>query len=385
MKLISTLAAAATMFAATSIVPAGAVTPAPLNSAQTSPVENVAMVCREVCRGGFCRESCRWRPDRGAIRVTAIGAMATITVIGAMAIVAAPASSSESGNGSQSTRLQLGPARKWPGFLVGLSASIRRDACLLPAPCMREGLRQNVSAAMEVAMTARFAIGLVTILLANAPAHAQSVADFYRGKTVQLLIAYTAGGNYDLNARLLARHIGKHIPGNPNVVPQNFVGAAGLRLANFLYNVAPKDGTTIAMLGRGTPMEPLFGNTAAQYDARRYIWLGSISDEVSLCVSWHTSKVKNFDDLLYDAVCGRRTRPRIRQRHVRAHAAQRLRRQDPTRPRLSGRQRDQSRDGARRGRRPLRLVVGQHQDHPGHLAREKADQPGAADRAAAGS
>ena len=147
-------------------------------------------------------------------------------------------------------------------------------------------------------MTAWFALGLVTILLAMTPAHAQSVADFYRGKTVQLLIAYTAGGNYDLNARLLARHIGKHIPGNPNVVPQNFVGAAGLRLANFLYNVAPKDGTTIAMLGRGTPMEPLFGNTAAQYDARRYIWLGSISDEVSLCVSWHTSKVKSFDDLL---------------------------------------------------------------------------------------
>ena len=64
MKLISTLAAAATMFAATSIVPAGAMTPAPLNSAQTSPVENVAMVCREVCSGGFCRERCRWRPDR---------------------------------------------------------------------------------------------------------------------------------------------------------------------------------------------------------------------------------------------------------------------------------------------------------------------------------
>ena len=140
--------------------------------------------------------------------------------------------------------------------------------------------------------------GLATVLLAIAPAHAQSVADFYRGKTVQLLIAYTAGGNYDLNARLLARHLGKHIPGNPTVVPQNFVGAAGLRLANLLYKVAPKDGTTIAMLGRGTPMEPLLGNTAAQYDSRRYLWLGSVSDEVSLCVSWHTAKVKGFDDLL---------------------------------------------------------------------------------------
>jgi tripartite-type tricarboxylate transporter receptor subunit TctC len=147
-------------------------------------------------------------------------------------------------------------------------------------------------------MPARFALGLVTILLALAPAHAQSVADFYRGKSVQLMIAYTAGGNYDLSARLLARHIGKHIPGNPTVVPQNYVGAGGLRLANFLYNVAPKDGSTIAMLGRGTPMEPLFGNKAAQYDPRRYTWLGTVSDETSLCVSWHTSKVKTFDDLL---------------------------------------------------------------------------------------
>ena len=147
-------------------------------------------------------------------------------------------------------------------------------------------------------MIARFALGLVAVLLSGLPAQAQPVADFYRGKTVQLLIAYTAGGNYDLNARLLARHIGKHIPGNPTVVPQNYVGAGGLRLSNFLYNVAPKDGSVFGMVGRGTPMEPVLGNTAAQYDARRYVWLGSVSDEVSLCVSWHTSKVKSWDDLL---------------------------------------------------------------------------------------
>ena len=129
-------------------------------------------------------------------------------------------------------------------------------------------------------------------------AQAQSGADFYRGKTIQLLIAYTTGGNYDLHARVLARHIGKYIPGNPSVVPQNFAGAAGLRLANHLYTVAPKDGTTIGILARGSATEPILGNAAAQFDPRRYTWIGSVSDEVSVCVSWHTSKVKTFQDML---------------------------------------------------------------------------------------
>jgi tripartite-type tricarboxylate transporter receptor subunit TctC len=148
-------------------------------------------------------------------------------------------------------------------------------------------------------MTARLVCGVVPLLLlATAPAQAQSVADFYRGKTIQMLIGYTAGGGYDLNARVLARHMGKHIPGNPNIVAQNMAGAGSLRLANFLYNVAPKDGTAIGMVGRGMAMEPLIGGSATQYDARRYTWLGSVSDQVSLCATWHTSKVKSWDDML---------------------------------------------------------------------------------------
>ena len=147
-------------------------------------------------------------------------------------------------------------------------------------------------------MFVRFACSFVPLLLAMQPSHAQPVADFYRGKTVQLLIGYTAGGGYDLNARVLARHMGKHIPGNPNVVPQNMAGAGSLRLANYLYNVAPKDGTAIGMVGRGMAMEPLIGGSATQYDARRYTWIGSVSDQVSLCATWHTSKVKNWNDML---------------------------------------------------------------------------------------
>jgi len=150
---------------------------------------------------------------------------------------------------------------------------------------------------LGVAMLARLACGFVPLVLAMQPGHAQPVADFYRGKTIQLLIGYTAGGGYDLNARVLARHMGKHIPGNPNIVPQNMAGAGSLRLANFLYNVAPKDGTAIGMVGRGMAMEPLIGGSATQYDARRYAWIGSVSDQVSLCATWHTSKVKSWDDM----------------------------------------------------------------------------------------
>ena len=147
-------------------------------------------------------------------------------------------------------------------------------------------------------MYIRFAFIIAAVLGWHTPLQAQTVADFYRGKSVQLLIAYTAGGGYDINARLVARYIGKHIPGNPTIVPQNFPGAAGLRLANFLYNVAPKDGTTIGLFARHTPTAPLLSSDGVQFDVRRYTWLGSVSDDVSMCVSWHTSKIKTFDDLL---------------------------------------------------------------------------------------
>ena len=147
-------------------------------------------------------------------------------------------------------------------------------------------------------MKARFALGLLMSLVVIAPSQAQSVAEFYRGKTIQLLIGYTAGGAYDLNARVLARHLGKHIPGSPSIVAQNMVGAGSLRLSNHLYNIAPKDGTAIGMIGRGLATEPLLGGSTAQYDARRFTWIGSISDDVSLCVTSHTSKVKSWSDML---------------------------------------------------------------------------------------
>src|ERR1700742_5154773 len=88
---------------------------------------------------------------------------------------------------------------------------------------------------------------------------AQPVADFYRGKTVTLTVGYSAGGGYDTYARILARHMGRHIPGNPTIVVQNAPGAGSMRAANSLYNVAPKDGTAFGIFGRGIALEPLIG------------------------------------------------------------------------------------------------------------------------------
>jgi len=125
-----------------------------------------------------------------------------------------------------------------------------------------------------------------------------AIADFYRSRTVTLIVGYSVGGGYDTYARVLARHIGKHIPGNPQVVVQNMPGAGSLRAANFLYNVAPKDGSTFGMFGRGLAMEPLIGASATQFEATKFAWLGSGTEEASVFVTWHTSSVKTWQDML---------------------------------------------------------------------------------------
>jgi len=108
------------------------------------------------------------------------------------------------------------------------------------------------------------AIAAVALALPSA-GHTQSVADFYKSKNVELLIGYSGGGGYDVYARLLARHIGRHIPGNPTIVPRNMPGAGSLVLANWLYNVAPKDGTAFGIIGRGTPFDPMLSIEAAKF------------------------------------------------------------------------------------------------------------------------
>src|SRR5215211_2502858 len=107
--------------------------------------------------------------------------------------------------------------------------------------------------------------GLLLAAVAGAPAQAQSVADFYKGKTVNVLIGVGVGGEYDLQARLVARHLGKHIPGNPLVVPQNMTGAGGIKMANYLFMQAAKDGTNIGMLGNNFPATEAAGAQGVQF------------------------------------------------------------------------------------------------------------------------
>ncbi len=131
---------------------------------------------------------------------------------------------------------------------------------------------------------------------AVAPARADAVADFYRGKTVSVVIGFSVGGGYDLYARLLARHLGRHIPGQPNVLPQNREGAGSERATLYLYNAAPKDGTVIGTFSRSMVVAPLLIN--APFDATRFSWLGSISSDVSVCMTWQTSQIATFSDML---------------------------------------------------------------------------------------
>ena len=126
---------------------------------------------------------------------------------------------------------------------------------------------------------------------------AQSPAAFYKGKTVDLYIGYSAGGGYDVYARALARHMGRFIPGNPTILAKNMPGAGSLVLANWLYNVAPKDGTAFGIIGRGTAFDPLLGSTKAQFDAGKFNWIGSMNDEVSVCVAWHTTGITTLEQV----------------------------------------------------------------------------------------
>ena len=123
-------------------------------------------------------------------------------------------------------------------------------------------------------------------------------ADFYAGKSIALLVGFSAGGGYDLYARTLARHMGRHILGNPKLIPQNMPGAGSLKAVNYLYNVAPKDGTTIAAFAPGVVFEPLLGRSeGTQFATTRFTWLGSISQEVSVCAFIKAAGIRTWRDM----------------------------------------------------------------------------------------
>ena len=165
-----------------------------------------------------------------------------------------------------------------------------------------------------------FFVLLLAVLSSHTAAAAQDI--FYKGRTLTLLVGFSPGGGYDLYARVLARHMGRHLPGNPNIVTQNMPGAGSLKAANYLYSVAPKDGSVFGTFDRGLPMERLLGRSEGQnFDPVKFTWLGSITDEPAVCgfsrrsgiASWEDMKRKPFkvggagitaDDEIYPTVLG---------------------------------------------------------------------------------
>ena len=137
----------------------------------------------------------------------------------------------------------------------------------------------------------------VGILVSALFSFALSASDFYAGRSINLYIGYSPGGAYDLYARVLARHMGAHIAGNPTLVPQNMEGAGSLRLANYMYRVAPQDGSAFATFGRGIAFDPLLLGQGDAFDAQKMNWLGSANNEVSVCVALKSSGVTRFEDL----------------------------------------------------------------------------------------
>jgi tripartite-type tricarboxylate transporter receptor subunit TctC len=143
------------------------------------------------------------------------------------------------------------------------------------------------------------ALSLALVGLAPpAPAAAQSAADFYRGRTVTVSVGLSAGGGYDLHARVLARYFGRHLPGAPTILVKNAPGAGGLTLVNSLYSTLPRDGSELATFDRGILLEPLLVGSQARFDPLRFSWVGSTDNDASTCLSWHTAAVKTMDDLM---------------------------------------------------------------------------------------
>lgn len=128
-------------------------------------------------------------------------------------------------------------------------------------------------------------------------AAAESAADFYKGRNLSLIVGYNPGGGYDAYTRLLGRHMGAHIPGKPRLIVKNMGGAGSLKAANYLFNVAKKDGTVFGMFAGGVAMDALIGGRKTRFDPRKFNWLGSVTESSSACYAWHTTGFKSLKDV----------------------------------------------------------------------------------------
>ena len=150
---------------------------------------------------------------------------------------------------------------------------------------------------MKVWQKTVIALTFVAGCAAALPIKASPVEDFYKGRQVAMIIGFNAGGGYDIYGRLVARHITRHMPGNPGIVIRNMPGGGSLIAANHLYNVASKDGSEVGLFAGSVATDPLIGGTPAKYNARKFVWLGSAFSDTTVCVSWHATSFKTMDDL----------------------------------------------------------------------------------------
>ncbi len=171
------------------------------------------------------------------------------------------------------------------------------------------------------------ALGAAMLALTPSASQAQTPADFYKGKTVDLQIAYSVGGGYDLYARLVCPAPGQAHPGQSQGRAAQHAGRRRHAAANWLQSAAPKDGTVIGAVSRAMAFEPLLGNKAAKYDPTKITYIGSANDEVSVCMAWHTSGITTLRRRAAERARGRRRRHRRRHLSVPRASQQHVRRQ----------------------------------------------------------
>jgi tripartite-type tricarboxylate transporter receptor subunit TctC len=148
---------------------------------------------------------------------------------------------------------------------------------------------------LDCARRLAFPLGMIMAQVAAAPVAAQTPT--LAGKNVTMLIGFGPGGGYDSWGRVVARHIGRHLPGNPNVVPQNMPGGGSFSAANHIYTVAPKDGTVLGIIARDAALGPLTGAAGARFDPLKISWIGTPTTETNVCIATQKAKVKTIKDL----------------------------------------------------------------------------------------
>src|SRR5688572_3454351 len=148
--------------------------------------------------------------------------------------------------------------------------------------------------------TQRMLGAATAVLIAMAPSagHADAVADFYKGKQVNVVVGYGPGGGYDVYTRLLLRHVPRYVPGHPTMVVQNMPGAGSLRAANYLANAASRDGLTLGVIGAPAALEPLFGNKDAKFETLKFAWLGNMIRDTAACGTWHNSGITSLEQII---------------------------------------------------------------------------------------